>query len=119
MPIDWRKWRCAASGAIGNAGHTAVRLDNRVHEGKAETVPRRMFSLHEALKSTVCDIRREPRAIVFDHQFCRPLVQMQPNTDPAALWQVGQFGGPLITEYETQGFARYISGFSRGTVAGA
>jgi hypothetical protein len=48
----------------------AVRLDNWIHKGKSDTVSGRMFPLYEALESPAADIRRESRAIVFDHQFC-------------------------------------------------
>ena len=55
---------------IGDPSHAAVSLDDCLHKSKSETVPRRMFSLNEALKSTAPDIGRESRTIVFDHQFC-------------------------------------------------
>ena len=69
------KGRISGSGAPFCAGEmtvtrAAVRLDNCIHKGKSETVSGRMFSLYEALESPAADIRRESRAIVFDHQFC-------------------------------------------------
>ena len=63
-------YNSAASRTIGDRSRVAVRLDNCIHKGKSETVSGRMFSLYEALESPAADIRRESRAIVFDHQFC-------------------------------------------------
>jgi hypothetical protein len=68
---DWQRQSdySTASGPIRDPSDPAMSLDDRIHKCKSETVPRRMFSLNEAVKSTAPDLRREPRTIVFDHQF--------------------------------------------------
>jgi hypothetical protein len=91
-----------ASRPIGNPSHAPVRLDNCIHKRKSETVPRRMFSLYEALKSPTPDIRRESRTIIFNHQFCRPLMRMEPNAHPASRGQVSQFVFKQIAYYTIQ-----------------
>ena len=64
---------------IRDLSRTAVRLDHYIHEGESEAVSGRMVSLDEALESPAANVRWESRAIVFDHQFCRTLMRMQPN----------------------------------------
>ena len=63
-----QRYHRTASCPIGDPSDAAVSLDDCIHKGKAETVPRRMFSLYEALESPAADIRGESRAIVLDHK---------------------------------------------------
>jgi hypothetical protein len=65
-----QSYNSAASRTVGDPSRAAVRMDNRIDKRKSETVPRRMFSLYEALESPAANFKRESRTIVFDHQFC-------------------------------------------------
>jgi hypothetical protein len=44
-----------------------VRLDNRVHKGKSETMAGRILSLDESFENLAADIGRESRTIIFNH----------------------------------------------------
>jgi hypothetical protein len=57
----------AASWAVRDLSHTAVRLDNCFHKGKSETMAGRILSLYESFENLAADIGRESRTIIFNH----------------------------------------------------
>jgi hypothetical protein len=65
-----QSYNSTASRALEDPSRTAVRLDNCIHKGKPETMPGRMFPFYEAIEGPATNLRRESRAIVFDHEFC-------------------------------------------------
>jgi hypothetical protein len=44
-----------------------MRLGNRIHKGKSETVTGRILSLYESFENLAADIGRESRTIIFNH----------------------------------------------------
>ena len=79
-----------------------MRLNNRIHKRKSETMSGRLFPFYEAFESAAADIGRKSRTIVFDHQLGRALVRTQPNADSASLRQVGQFVFKQIADHTIQ-----------------
>ena len=79
-----------------------MRLGNYIHEGESEAVSGRMGTLYEALESPASNVRWKTRAVVFDHQFGRTLMRMQPNTHPASLGQMSQLVFQQIAYHSIQ-----------------
>ena len=71
-----QSYNSAASRSIRDPRFAAMRLDNCIHERKSQTVPRRMLSFYETLKSPAPDFRWESPTIIFDHEFRGPVMRM-------------------------------------------
>lgn len=66
-------------------------LGNCLDERQSETVAGRVFSFYESFENPATDLRRKSRSIVFDDQFCRSLMRMQPDLHLASRRQMSQF----------------------------
>jgi len=115
--------RCRKRSNGSNTAHSSLLTSPRSRMGNPRSAPEPSFislipantkrKTPSAIYETGTSRAAMGVGVVFDHQFCRTLVRVQPNAYSASLGRVSRL---LITRLSSEGSASTITCFSRSTV---